>query len=196
VTTGGHNALTKLVTTANRATRGHTGRKRPTWAPTLVLEGEIVTLLRQLGWLQPEDLTVARLWARFTAPTPTAPARCAGFELRPGAAREGACIFETLRDSGEWRSGPRYRHPSEIRLGPLHARVIRHAQRYPLLVRVTELGALRVAEFAGRADEQMRIGGVLTGTCAICYKRLTDPISLERGIGPECWSDLGVRSAR
>ena len=36
------------------------------------------------------------------------------------------------------------------------------------------------------ADEQMREGGRFCGHCCICGKALTDPISIELGIGPEC----------
>ena len=32
----------------------------------------------------------------------------------------------------------------------------------------------------------MQRAGRLCGNCCICWRDLTDPISLERGIGPEC----------
>jgi hypothetical protein len=33
--------------------------------------------------------------------------------------------------------------------------------------------------------------GKLTGKCGCCNRKLTDPTSLLRGIGPECWDNLG-----
>ena len=52
--------------------------------------------------------------------------------------------------------------------------------------RAVELAKARVLEFAGAPDTQMQMAGRLCGHCCVCYKALTDPISLERGIGPEC----------
>jgi hypothetical protein len=101
-------------------------------------------------------------------------------------------MFETTRGAdGGWSSGPKWLPPkTNIPEWKEHARTAEAgwAARYPLAVRVVELAAARVADFAGHADEQMRIGGVLTGTCACCGRMLTDPVSVERGIGPECWA--------
>ena len=47
----------------------------------------------------------------------------------------------------------------------------------------------RVLDFVGAPDEQMRAAAELAGCCFICGKMLTDPISLERGIGPDCYAD-------
>jgi uncharacterized protein DUF6011 len=54
----------------------------------------------------------------------------------------------------------------------------------------------RVAEFAGDSFAQMISGAHVTGNCAICGRGLTDPISLERGIGPECFGHIapGLRA--
>jgi hypothetical protein len=54
----------------------------------------------------------------------------------------------------------------------------------------------RVAEFAGDPFAQMIAGAHVTGNCAICGRGLTDPISLERGIGPECFGHIapGLRA--
>jgi hypothetical protein len=161
----------------------YTGKRRPTWAPPLVLGEELVSTLRELGWLGAEDKPIARLWALFTSPRERyhqatlglAPGatRCWGFELRAGAARKGELFFvSSRRRDGTWRNGP------------VHWS---YQRGYLLRSRATELGAARVLEFAGAPDEQMRLGGILAGICACCGRALTDPISLERGIGPECW---------
>jgi Family of unknown function (DUF6011) len=53
-----------------------------------------------------------------------------------------------------------------------------------------ELIKQRVAEFAGNPLAQMIAGAHVTGNCAICGRGLTDPVSLERGIGPECYGHI------
>ena len=47
---------------------------------------------------------------------------------------------------------------------------------------------LRVMEAAQRFVEGRGIGQ--RSHCYICSKHLTDPESIERGIGPECWQEL------
>ena len=61
--------------------------------------------------------------------------------------------------------------------------------------RLYELAKQRVAEFAGDPLAQMIAGAHVTGNCAICGRGLTDPISLERGIGPECYGKIAPRTA-
>ena len=48
----------------------------------------------------------------------------------------------------------------------------------------------RVAEVADSPRAQMIAGAHVTGNCAVCGRGLTDPISLERGIGPECFGHI------
>src|SRR5262249_36920661 len=52
--------------------------------------------------------------------------------------------------------------------------------------RAMNLARARVLDFVGAPDAQMRLAAGICGHCAICFKALTDPISLERGIGPDC----------
>ena len=59
----------------------------------------------------------------------------------------------------------------------------RHQQ---LRVRAVELARDRVLAFAGAPGAQMRLAARLSGQCFNCGRALTDPLSLERGIGPEC----------
>jgi hypothetical protein len=174
-------ALESLCVTANEIVANYSGTRRPSWAPALCLEGELVSVLRTLEWLKPKDKDVARLWARFTDPQ-QGPVSCVGFELRAGQTRSGKRFFETYRrvKTGEWRSGPTWLLPKD----PEN----KWAKRFPMLERATELGARRVAEFAESPHEQMMLGGVYTSTCCICGRTIHDPISLERGIGPECWA--------
>jgi hypothetical protein len=58
----------------------------------------------------------------------------------------------------------------------------RHEQRR----RVVELARERVLDFAGAPNVQMQLAAQLNGNCCICWIELSDPVSLERGIGPEC----------
>jgi hypothetical protein len=62
----------------------------------------------------------------------------------------------------------------------------RHSCRY----RTVELAYARVLEFLGAPGVQMQAAARLCGQCCCCWKTLTDPISLERGIGPECWAHI------
>jgi hypothetical protein len=73
-----------------------------------------------------------------------------------------------------------------------------HAKRkrkHELQHRAVELARVRVLDFLGAADAQMQEAARLCGHCAICFRELTDPISLEKGIGPECWGGI-VHSIR
>jgi hypothetical protein len=58
-----------------------------------------------------------------------------------------------------------------------------HNERQALRGRVLELARQRVLDFVGAPDAQMQAAGRIWGHCCICGKELTDPISLERGIG-------------
>jgi Family of unknown function (DUF6011) len=60
------------------------------------------------------------------------------------------------------------------------------AERHQLRRRAVELAKARVLEFAGAPGAQMQAAGRLSGHCFNCFRELTDPISLERGIGPDC----------
>ena len=147
----------------------------------------------------------------FTDPR-RGPVRCPGFELRAGQKHNGKTIWtgqyfdkgramanaerqrehstspeireffkraieETQAKTGGWSFGPRW---SWSRI-PGRLQKLEHA---------VELGQARVMDFAGAPDEQMRAGGRFCGRCCICGKALTDPHSIELGIGPECRHEL------
>jgi hypothetical protein len=77
-----------------------------------------------------------------------------------------------------------------------HAAAIAHRDRQQLRQRAFELARARVLDFIGAPDMQMQLAGRLCGHCCICFKALTDSVSLERGIGPDCFSDIidGIRA--
>jgi hypothetical protein len=56
--------------------------------------------------------------------------------------------------------------------------------------RALELARARVLDFVGAPGAQMQAAARLWGHCCCCGKGLTDPISLERGIGPDCWQAI------
>ena len=58
--------------------------------------------------------------------------------------------------------------------------------RFEALTRMTELATQRLLQFVGDPGTERVRGSHITGTCCCCGKTLTDRISLERGIGPEC----------
>jgi hypothetical protein len=63
----------------------------------------------------------------------------------------------------------------------------KHREREQLKQRVYELARARVLDFVGAPDAQMKQAGRLWRHCCDCGKELTDPLSLERGIGPDCY---------
>lgn len=58
--------------------------------------------------------------------------------------------------------------------------------RQEMRQRALALAHRRILEFVGAPDAQMRTAARLWGCCAICSLPLSDPRSLERGIGPVC----------
>ena len=56
--------------------------------------------------------------------------------------------------------------------------------------RAVQLAQQRVLEFVGAPDAQMQLAARLCGHCCFCFRELTDPISLERGVGPDCYHNL------
>jgi hypothetical protein len=111
--------------------------------------------------------------------------------------RKERALYETPR---EWLT----EEMARLHLARIDARYLPHIEkltaqvpkakaRYLLLVRSFELGAQRVAAFVGDVEGERRAGAQLTGSCAICGRALTDPISVERGIGPECIKYIAIR---
>jgi hypothetical protein len=226
--------------------------RRPSWAPPLVLTGELLDLCIKLGLLTSDDKPIARLWAQFASPKKVARVlreanvdqslampeiACRGFELYAGGERgkKSRILFRTQRyGNGKWETGPNWYKPSlwrsfktqrtqrqvdllqkrvdsftgdpscENPLRDFTAALHREQQllaegqaadqreyqacleHYELGRRATELAAARVVEFAGDYDVQVRLAGRLCGHCCECFRLLTDPKSLEIGIGPEC----------
>jgi hypothetical protein len=72
----------------------------------------------------------------------------------------------------------------------------KYYERQRLRHRTYELGQARILNFVGAPDAQMQAAGRLWGHCCRCGKALTDPLSLERGIGPDCYDNilLGIRA--
>jgi len=64
-----------------------------------------------------------------------------------------------------------------------------HNTRNEIRTHLLELARDRVIEFGG-GDllTQMVAGAHVTGRCGICGKTLTDAVSVERGIGPDCYA--------
>jgi hypothetical protein len=219
--------------------------RRPSWAPPLILEGELFELCRALGYLTPEDPPIARLWAGFADPKrsravlrervgtlPLLGLDVRGFQLFAGSERGNInqLLFEAQRtESGTWRFGPtlylsiywspRARewerltrdraavadrlsqglpYPNDQALLESLTRQIAEIDAQDLAgagkqrkfseqrTRAVQLAQQRVLEFVGAPDAQMQTAARLWGHCCICSKALIDPISLERGIGPDC----------
>jgi Family of unknown function (DUF6011) len=215
---------------------------RPSYAPPMALEGELLEDCIELGLLEKGDPPIARLWASFASPKvkyralreqvsnlPLVGIQCRGFQLHAGGERGkvGNILFEAQRtEKGEWQFGPRpyeydYHNPRTREWGDL----VRERERYSSLNyspkdrddgiartsrriaeieaqdaldakalyrrqalrrRVIELAGFRVLDFAGSPGAQMMLAGRLWGRCCRCSMVLSDPVSTERGVGPEC----------
>jgi hypothetical protein len=274
--------------------------KRPTWAPAVVLDGELLELCHKVEYLTPDDKPVARLWAIFADPKRKGSViratysqhvlpgiRCRGFELRAGIAHDGGRMTSALMDrDGSWSAGhvrwghsdlkrmrywaSHYEHnigdirralqpskaPHSLSLEQVYERSIARGDseerarflveymrtdnakqlarweererkkqnpafvesmrtreadtaarlaklqrdidkekanpdwRYRALTRLTELATARLLAFGGNPQIERERGAMVTGACYICGKTLTDKLSLERGIGPECIKHL------
>jgi Family of unknown function (DUF6011) len=290
-------ALDALRIQAELETAHSTQTRRPTWAPAMVLDGELLALCREVGHLSADDKPVTRLWGIFADPKGRGTAirttfsshalpgiRCRGFEMRAGVAHNGGRMTAALMDNdGTWSVGNNFRwghsdiskmrywvsvyenritssrralEPSEPPLltspeqfyewamkrgespeearrsmeyaqqrnaadlarweerekkkrDPEYIETIRSTEeitadllaklrekiakeeanpdwRYKALTRMTELATQRLLRFVGDPGTERVRGSHITGTCCCCGKLLTDKISVERGIGPEC----------
>jgi Family of unknown function (DUF6011) len=61
-------------------------------------------------------------------------------------------------------------------------------ERQQLRQRALELARVRALDFIDAPNTQMQLAGRLSGHCCVCWKKLTDPVSLERAIGPDCYA--------
>jgi hypothetical protein len=230
-------------------------KRRPSWAPPLLLGEELAEACLELGYLTLDDKWIGRLWAEFASPKRTGKylrenvsahplhgISCRGFQLFAGGSRQSVSelLFETQReDNGTWRFGPslyfsEYHSPrasewsgliresarlhheiehcaaslSEERRTQIDARIAeigskigridaedtvdagKYHERQRLKQRVLDLAQARVKDFIGAPAAQMQAASRLCGHCCRCWKELTDPISLERGIGPDCHANL------
>lgn len=119
--------------------------------------------------------------------------------------RDSEYCSHRLRDWGEAvRSRERYRQQTaqvrtEAEIARLTAKIAeiealdrrdetKFYRRQQIRNRATDLAMARVLDFAGAPGLQMQLAARLSGCCSNCGKELTDPISLERGIGPDCYA--------
>jgi hypothetical protein len=198
----------------------HKLSRRPTWAPRLQPTDEMTALCHELKLLNVEDESVMRLWADFTDPRRGVVRcrgfeLCAGTkrgekiwiaqyhdkqaviaylqqriektpypEVRDKYER---ALRSTEEKQGGWSFGPQWaRYTGPYRSGQQSW----NEERLPKYIRLYELGGQRVAAFCEAPEKQMQAAGKFYGHCCICGKALTDPISIEYGIGPECRSQL------
>jgi hypothetical protein len=195
-------ALDQLRHRANEAVIDKPPGRRPTWAPPLPLEGELLEIFHDLQRLRLEDFArwvaqkpdkrsgakapeadepILRLWASFHDPRNTfrpdwagsGVHDCNGFKLRFGVKPDGQLVFRAAKGfDGTWATGPCWAPGSE---------------RASLLIRACELGEQIVAPLVGdAADVRIAAASRTLGWCVRCCRALTDPVSIEAGIGPEC----------
>jgi hypothetical protein len=236
--------ILRLQAEAETTARRTSAERRPSWAPPLIISGELLEACITLGLLEPDNPSIVRLWATFADPKKSGrilrersehalmDVVCRGFQLHAGGERGNTSdiLFEAQRKiDGSWTFGPlhiaanytssRYQEwaqaivERERILSGFYNYTPEHKQqeldrlaelitaidtedrtkardrrdRVQLRNRVLELARDRVLEFAGAPGAQAQLAARLWAHCAICGKTLTDPISLERRIGPECY---------
>jgi hypothetical protein len=161
------------VSTSSEAER----QRRPSWAPPLIIEDELLDACRELGYLGADDKPIVRLWGMFADPKkkgttlreqrsrhPLAGIVCRGFQLHAGSERGpvGSMLFEAQREqSGEWRFGPRV-HVSDD--GPHSPR----CHEWEQLVRARENSSdptdiERINRKIAEIDAKARISAVTSG---------------------------------
>jgi hypothetical protein len=84
---------------------------------------------------------------------------------------------------GGWSFGPQW-GPCRNAYSPELQRW--NNERLPKYLRLRELANQLVADLCDAPEKQIQAAGRFYGHCCICGRALTDPISLEYGIGPEC----------
>jgi Family of unknown function (DUF6011) len=60
---------------------------------------------------------------------------------------------------------------------------------FHLLESFRDLGWLEILRFVDAPDAVMQVGGRIAGICCCCGRLLSDPTSVQLGIGPECRGD-------
>jgi hypothetical protein len=162
------------------------GDRRPSWAPPLIIEGELYDLCRELGYLTPDDKPVCRLWATFADPKRAG--KCehaslhtlAGIECRtftlfagPHRGKTSEILFEAQREKdGTWRTGPRLYPPSFFRAhgskceGLIRERVLieerlgqpgwAHLTEETLSAVIAEIAKLEAADLENHAKRKRR----------------------------------------
>jgi hypothetical protein len=147
--------------------------RRPSCGLPLALGAELSELCYAHKWLGPDDPPVGRLWAQWLDPrnqwrpawAPNDHHVCCGFALQLGNKRgRGATLFRATKRhrNGEW------------------AKSLWRSDMDEIVLR-------RLATFGDAPDTGIAEGARLLTICRCCFRVLTDPISIERGIGPECF---------
>ena len=177
-------ALETLRSRAEQAVADAPITRRPSWAPPLGLGDELAEICRQKGWLKPDDYSMGRVWARFFDPRDQhrpdwaqgTPHACYSFDFRLGVKSPGRLLIAVRRryDGGMW-SQP----------GAWHL-----VRWYP---ETREPALRRLLALAGSPDAEISIAAKAVSMCMCCFRALTDAISIERGIGPECFGKVTPR---
>lgn len=206
-------ALETLRLRAEAAVANAPTTRRPSWAPPLRLPDELVEMLRATNMLKPDGVPVARLWASFHKPHPNAEVvhSCRGFVLALGTKPKGYTLFNVWRSGDQWRGWGAPRETTEeyaAHLASSNERLIanggtgmpndmvsglieehaRKIQRHALILQL-------LTDAADSSEAIIIAGAAAACLCCRCYRLLTDPISRQRGIGPECVKFVAERVA-
>lgn len=155
----------------------------PTWRRDIpIRDGSVIA---DLEFIHGEAFAFARTWAVFRHIEPiNAPAfsQLAGFEIYAGSERSRDKLIArfALQLTGRMGQSAAWKHPDQVTSRKRDRQQARH--------RLEAFGPVVIAEIAGNPDAVIE-GAKISGHCAVCGRALTDPVSLSRGIGPECFED-------
>ena len=171
--------LSSLVTMAHELAEQATTR-RPSFAPPIPF---VMTLHRPAERVGEQVATGARLWAAFSSPR-HGPCRLHSFRVRAGKTHDGDWLADLVPagEDGFFRvSSLRFSKKAidrDRRQAALDANVAEIEMRLEALAAVIKrdrMEGLRQAALAAQL-----------GICLCCGRALTDPVSVQLQIGPEC----------
>jgi hypothetical protein len=166
---GAMDALQELALKGTAQQREAHPKRKPTWAPGIAFSKELEDKLRP--YYNDCDVPYGRLWTEWDRWNPSELYR---FNLRVGSLPNGRLLLSV------WFRGKTSRGDRDWWLNNSHN----------VSPEIHRLAVEELFRLAQSPDEVLKAGAVLSGICYMCFRKLTDPQSRQRGIGPECFGKV------
>jgi hypothetical protein len=167
--------LQKLAIDGTEKQRKLHPKRKPIWAPAIAFSQELIEALRP--YHNDCKCPFGRLWPYFSWGggkwwDEVKPIRT--FNLHAGVFPNGKSVIMIAKNfkPPTWSI---HNYPSTP-----HAEHLRNP------------GVAELIKFAADPETVLVAGARVSGICYRCYKPLTDPVSRQRGIGPECFKKVRV----